>query len=160
MPCTGAFLACPGAKLACMAVPFMDSVCGCDALIYRCDAGIYGCYADIYGGVQASFHSVVLNTKKTQFDQVSYPPALSLAACTAESNTVQTRSPYKIAFGGPGGWICDARGNDVQAKAYVLFLSEQIKEVKAFEYVQLAPTHYWARLIFMDRYNYAGLEVC
>jgi len=63
--------------------------------------------------VQASFHQVVLNTKKTQWEQ-----ALSL----------------------------------------IEFITSELGQTPWGQLLTLQPTNYWARLLWVDRYNYAGLE--
>ena len=44
-----------------------------------------------------------------------------------------------------------------QAEGYVEYMINEIQQVPAFELLQLVPTATWARLVFQDRFNYAGL---
>jgi hypothetical protein len=36
---------------------------------------------------------------------------------------------------------------------------ESLIDTPCFKHIQLLPKQLWARLVFMDRYNFAGLEV-
>ena len=45
-----------------------------------------------------------------------------------------------------------------QAWGYCDFLQESLGDVPSFKHIVLSPRHVWARLVYMDRYNYAGLE--
>ena len=63
--------------------------------------------------VQANFHQVVINTKKTQWDQ---------------------------------------------AQSLIEFVASDLKQTAWGPLLRLDPANYWARLLWMDRYNYAGLE--
>jgi DNA polymerase epsilon subunit 1 len=46
-----------------------------------------------------------------------------------------------------------------QARGHCDYLIRAIREVPCMKYLELDPVHFWQRLVFMDRYNFAGLRV-
>ena len=46
-----------------------------------------------------------------------------------------------------------------QARGHCDYLMRALREVPCMKYLELDPLHYWQRLVYMDRYNFAGLEI-
>ena len=46
-----------------------------------------------------------------------------------------------------------------QARGHCDYIMRAIREVPCMKYLELDPLHYWQRLILLDQYNFAGLEI-
>jgi DNA polymerase epsilon subunit 1 len=46
-----------------------------------------------------------------------------------------------------------------QARGHCDYLIRAIREVPCMKYLELDPVHFWQRLVFMDKYNFAGLQL-
>jgi len=55
--------------------------------------------------------------------------------------------------------LCTKRVSMANARSYYRYLVDTVKTKPLFSVIEMTPTKWWRQLIFMDMYNYGGVEI-